>query len=362
MRKEIFKIDLLIATQKETEKSEFRKLATIRRILSIVPIENADNIELATVDGWNVVIQKNQFNVGDLCIYLEIDSWVPACVAPFLFSGKSYNGIDGARLRTKKIRGVVSQGLILPLTQAFYQEEIGDYLVKEGDDVTDLLSITKWERPISLQLAGIARGNFPLFLHKTDQDRVQNIYRKEFQKWRQDGINLWEVTEKLDGSSMTVYWNKGDFGVCSRNLDLKETESNAFWKMANEKNLKEKLTQFGKNIAIQGELCGPGIQGNKYGLKELEFYVFDIYDIDTMSYWWRDERASLMVELDIYPHVPVLNVCFDTKDLSMEDFLYLANGESRLNPDVMREGIVFKSLGGTHSFKAISNEWLLKYE
>ena len=200
-----------------------RKLATVRKISDIQPIEGADAIEVATVDGWKVVIKKNEYKIGDPVIYCEIDSWIPHTVAPFLtrpgHPPKEYNGVQGERLRTVKLRGQISQGLILPCAKDIFQ-----FHEAEGLDVSDMLNIQKWEAPIAACLSGKVRGNFPSFIPKTDQERVQNL-KKEF-----DGIYkdyIWEVTEKLDGSSMTVYMKDGEFGVCSRNLDLIEDENNS---------------------------------------------------------------------------------------------------------------------------------------
>lgn len=152
-----------------------RKLATIRRISELNPIPKADAIEVATVDGWKAVVKKGDFKVGDLAIYLEVDSWVPYELAPFLSKDKEpkeYNGVKGERLRTIKLRGQLSQGLLLPIDVA-YDEDPPDYdhVFLEGDDVTELLGIQKWERPVPAQLAGLMKGSFPSFIPKTDQER-----------------------------------------------------------------------------------------------------------------------------------------------------------------------------------------------
>ena len=137
-----------------------RKLATIRKIAAIEPIEGADAIEVAVVDGWKVVVKKGEFQVDALAVYIEIDSWVPTELAPFLSKGKEpreFESVKGERLRTVKLRGQLSQGLLLPLepTCANIESELF-----EGLDVSLPLNILKWERPMNAQLAGIARGNF----------------------------------------------------------------------------------------------------------------------------------------------------------------------------------------------------------
>ena len=184
-----------------------RKLATIRKITELNPIPKADAIEVATVDGWKAVVKKGDFKVGDLAIYLEVDSWVPYELAPFLSKDKEpkeYNGVKGERLRTIKLRGQLSQGLLLPIDVA-YDEDPPDYdhVFLEGDDVTEILGIQKWERPVPAQLAGLMKGSFPSFIPKTDQERVQNIV-SEIASAKELGLEF-EVTEKLEGSSMTCY-------------------------------------------------------------------------------------------------------------------------------------------------------------
>ena len=184
-----------------------RKLATIRGIGVIVPIAGANAIEAAVIGGWKVVIRKGDYQVGDRVIYCEIDSWIPHERAPFLSKGKEpseYQGIKGERLRTIKLRGQVSQGLLLPMSNLTnYGADLS-----VGDDVTEQLGILKWEAPVPANLSGDAIGLFPIFIPKTDQERIQNLSR-EFDKYK-EAAELWEITEKLDGSSMTVFFKDAD--------------------------------------------------------------------------------------------------------------------------------------------------------
>ena len=330
-----------------------RKLATIRRIDELLPIEGADKIQLAIVGGWKVVAQKGLYEVGDLAVYFEIDSWMPFTLAPFLSKGKEprvFEGIQGERLRTIKLRGQISQGLLMPLDEAI--PETTSFV--EGDDVSEYLGIVKWEKPINAQLAGVCKGNFPTNIPKTDQERVQNI-KKELAAAQ--GMDF-EVTEKLEGSSMTVYRINGEFGVCSRNMDLKESEGNSFWSVARRDDFENKMS-FSDNFAIQGELIGPGVQGNIYGRTNLEFYVFDIYDIKEGKYLNPTDRHDLVARMGMN-HAPILDDFFVLND-NIEDLLKLAEGKSRL-ADVEREGIVFKQNDGGLTFKAISNKYLLGEE
>lgn len=329
-----------------------RKLATVKNVDEISPIPGADAIECAHVGGWKVVVKKGEFEAGDDAIFLEIDSWVPAALAPFLCKDKrEYNGVPGARLRTVKLRGQVSQGLLLPLSA----DVSGSYATT--DDLSDVLGIQKWEAPVSAQLSGMMRGTFPSFIKKTDQERIQNLdgYLSE---WVGDD-SLWEITEKLDGSSMTIYLNGDAFGVCSRNIDLLPEESNSFWRMATKLGMEERLRGIGRNIAVQGELVGASIQGNKYGLADQEFYVFDIFDIDTFSYLPADERQKFCVDQG-WKHCPVIAHVV-TLHGSVDDHLKAAEGKSALNEKTEREGLVFKCINNPDlSFKAISNKFLLE--
>lgn len=348
-----------------------RKLATVRVIENLLPIEGADKIEVATIGGWKVVCQKGLYEVGDLAVYFEIDSWIPFELAPFLCKGKEpreFEGVKGERLKTIKLRGQLSQGLLIPM------KEVGEFLglqiygeiyqeMVEGYDMTEVLGIKKWEKPINAQLAGVCKGNFPTLIPKTDQERCQNMV-KEIVAANEAGLQF-EITEKLEGSSMTVYLMKGEFGVCSRNMDLKETEGNSFWATARKENIEKKMRAVDEywDFAIQGELIGPGIQGNIYNLKEPEFRVFDIYNIQTGEYLKPAARRDLVKWMDL-KHVPVLAShasLYDTLGITdIPQLLKFAEGKSVMGLiGCEREGVVFKECSGGMSFKAISNKYLL---
>lgn len=335
-----------------------RKMATIRQIDALNPIEGADAIECATIGGWKVVVKKGEFSVGDLAVYCEIDSWIPTELAPFLSKGKEpreFEGIRGERLRTVTLRGQLSQGLLLNLDSAIPQTNS----FVPGDDVSETLGIVKWERPMNAQLAGMAKGNFPSLIPKTDQERAQNLVG-EILAAAQAGSQF-EITEKLEGSSMTVYLINGEFGVCSRNLDLKETADNTFWQVARKQQIEEKMRAVGDgDWAIQGELIGPGIQGNIYKLSRPEFRVFDVYNVQPGEYVPPVYRRALIERMGLL-HVPVL---WSNKDLgvgSIDELLQWAEGKSVMGDIVgpEREGIVFKEVGGGMTFKAVSNKYLL---
>lgn len=336
-----------------------RVMAWIDRVQEVKPIEGADRIAAYRVGGWWVVDQKGKYATDDKVVYVSIDSWVPTEVAPFLSKDKKprvYNGVAGERVKTIKLRGQMSQGLLLPLSY-LVNTELKDFSV--GTPCDECLGIQKWEKPMSAQVAGVARGNFPSFIPKTDQERVQNL-ENEYRAWVAKGYE-WEVTEKLDGSSMTIYVNGDSYGVCSRRLDLKETEDNIMWQVARRDGLIDKVFKTGRNLALQGEIIGEKIQGNHYKMTGHSFYLYDIYDIDNAHYLLPHERTEIVFDLDI-DHVPVVSITNDLPD-SVDDLLAFAEGKSSLYyRDVEREGLVFKNTSSEGSFKAISNKYLLKTE
>jgi RNA ligase (TIGR02306 family) len=331
-----------------------RKLATVRKVSEVLPIADADAIELCVVDGWRVVTKKDEFKPGDVCVYCEIDSYLP--IRPeFEFLRKSsykkmQDGTEGFRLRTAKLRGSLSQGLLLK-PQDF--TELSGHL-EIGQDVSELLGITLYSPPIPAELSGLVKGLFPSFIPKTDEERIQNL-KEVYSQLRE---KPYYVTEKLDGSSATFYITKEGFGVCSRNLELKETETNTFWVVARKLDLENKLRIIGQDLALQGELVGPGIQGNPYKLKEPTVYFFSAFDITEQRRIGLKGLKQLMKDLDT-EMVPLLDQEFELP-YELEDLLELADGKSYLTPEAQREGLVIRSLDSVVSFKVISNAFLLK--
>lgn len=335
-----------------------RKLATIRFIKDVQPIEDADNIEKLEIDGWTCVAKKDQFTKGQLCVYFEIDSFLP--VSPeFEFLRKtSFRKMadrEGFRLKTVKFRGVLSQGLALPLSildDIKNLKENNKY--KYGDDVTEELGVIKYEPPISAELQGIAKGLFPSFISKTDQERVQNIWDVI-----KDKKESFEISIKLDGSSCTYYYHNGDFGVCSRNLEILESETNTLWQIARRYQIEELLRSYGNNIAIQGEIIGEGVQKNPEKLRGQDFYLFDIWCINERRYFKPLERRDIHKNfLSDLKHVPIIETEASLRGFnSIDDILATADGPSINNP--VREGIVFRSNNSGLTFKVISNQYLL---
>lgn len=343
-----------------------RKLATIRRISSLEPIEGADKIELATVDNWKVVVAKDvNHKVGDLVVYCEIDSFLPIKPEFEWLRKSSYkklsDGSEGFRIKTVKLRGQISQGIILPLKEAYdiYKNSTPNLMMEwfEGLDVTEMLGITKYDPPLGAVLSGLAKGLFPSFIHKTDEERIQNL-TKHYENYKQ---HIFYVTEKLDGSSSTFFINNGEFGVCSRNLELSPDDSgNTFWRVARELDLENKLRTLNCNIAIQGELIGESIQHNPYMLKGQTVKFFNAFNIDTQEYYTLEQFKELCSNLQLNM-VPLLNDNFQLPNTIDELILY-ADAFSQLNNSFNREGVVIRSLDRKISFKVISNKYLLKNE
>lgn len=360
-----------------------RKLASLRVIDALNPIPNADAIEVAAVGGWNVVVKKGEFEVGDIGMFFEIDSFLP--IEPrysFLMnSAIKWRGMEGIRLRSIKLRKQLSQGLILPLSmfpevQDVLASEDVEYVTEaEGLDFTEFLGVQKWERDLPACLSGLAKGSFPAFIPISDEERIQNCQRQVLDSY--DEGDVYEATVKMDGSSMTVYYLGKDsqynhdgepkFGVCSRRLDLVESEDNQFWKTARERELIETLQEInritGCSYALRGELCGPSIQSNHERLDEYQFFLYNIWDIDNQRYLGMEERDYLLSllpprEFKRCPRVYVgtLANLFQREDL-VACMLTYAEGKTATGAE--REGLVWKKVDGTASFKTVSNKYLL---
>jgi len=344
-----------------------RNLATIQRIRELNTIPNADSIEVASILGWKVVVRKGEFKVDDLCVYIEIDSLLPDRPEfEFMRDRKM-------RVRTIRLRGQVSQGLCFPLS-IISKEIVGDPVFKivEGTDVTEILEIEKYMPQIPANVAGEVKGTFPNFIPKTDETRVQ-VLQAVLNKYV--GTKCY-VTEKVDGCSVT-YYLKDEFGVCSRNLELKETEDNLLWKQARLNNIEEKLKlakeKYGYNYAIQCELIGQGIQKNNLKIEGNRIPCFNVFNIDKYEYLNFEDFRYFCKEFNI-EMVPVIQIGYLLEN-DIDKLVEKSRGLSEINSKIFREGIVIRpeieridlqmsSLfnNGRVSFKAINPDYLLKYE
>lgn len=377
-----------------------RKLASIQKIVSLIPIPNADRIELAQVLGWKCVVKKGEFKVGDNCVYFEIDSVPPADNPVFDFLKKSNGKME--RIKTRKMRGQISQGLAMPVTMF-------PVLAKchVGDDVTKKLGVTKWEpdernkvkveqSPLYMRrfrnrqlkwhydkpwcdwfsnwLYVKTRAKFPSFLNKTDETRVQ-VLGDMLEKYK--GINCY-VTEKIDGQSITIWFDeKSKMHVASRNYEILDHDD-YMWKAVELENVEAKVRKwYGRfspcNFFLQGELIGPGIQGNRYDKITYCIYFFNagIYHNGKVKY---DSGLDILdipanIHLKIVPWVR----CNYSLENNIDSIVEMSKGKSKL-ADIPREGIVIRPIetiydntiegmvGNRISFKAINPDFLLKYD
>ncbi len=351
-----------------------RKLASIQTVNAVEPIANADAIEKIRVLGWWVVVKKDEYAAGDKVVYCEIDSLLPERPEFEFLRASSFKPAQtdatgqtvlpaGFRIKTVKLRGQVSQGICFPLAIL-----PPDAPHDEGADVTALLHISKWEPPIPVGMGGKVKGSFPGFLPKTDETRVQVL---EHVLERHKGKTFY-VTEKLDGTSFTAFLHQGEFGICSRNLWMDETdESNVLARLARSMKLEDKLrearSRWGFDLAIQAEAIGPGIQKNKYALPAVTLYVFNVLNVETYKLVDHADMLQILAEMSLAP-VPQLGTI--VLEHTVDALIAFSEGVSVLNPKVQREGVVLRPLveehdeeiGGRLSFKAINPKFLLKYD
>jgi len=352
-----------------------RKLASIQIIKDLKPIEGKDRILQATVLGWTLIVGKDDFKIGDKCIYIEPDSVLDANNPIFDQARKRSN-----RVKTIKLGGIYSQGIAYPLSI------LPENDWQEGDDVSSILHITKYDEYAGddmpcrqvvkknkytkwqlfwYKIFGFPKkkeNEFPSLVSKTDETRIQNV--PDALKYKEPVV----VTEKVDGCSMTAIIEhtgfllpKEKFTLASRNRSL-EKDNSHYWRIAEEYDLQERMSlmleEWGSPwLAIQGEVAGPAIQGNPYKMKELDFFVFNI--IDPSGRWSTEKMAEWCYRYGL-SYVPILDTNYILPD-TVDDMLKYATGPSLLNPEVLREGVVIRSKDGQKSFKAVSPEYLVKH-
>lgn len=377
-----------------------RVLAKVVTIDKLIPIEDADRIELALVGGWQVVVQKGLYTEGTKVVYYEIDSLIPLDkpVGQGLegVSSKLKFEIDNAayaRIKTMKLRKQLSQGYCTPLNVAGV-----DSKAAVGTDVTKLLGVLKYEKKEESLMnnfggvSGKASLGFPSFIPKTDQTRIQNI--SNIYLVAVESKEEFEESFKLDGSSLTAWVKDAASGVASRNVGFRvedqkrgffetlkdwfdqywnqgkavhrcewdrvtKADDNPFTQMAIKAGLLEAIKRDGRNLAIQGEMVGPSIQKNFEGVKENEFYCYDVFLIDEQRYMLPSERIKFCTDQGI-KHVPI-NYTGPLKADTVVEAIARADGPSGLNGKY-REGFVYKSTTRDFSFKVVSNNYLMKEE
>ena len=360
-----------------------RKLAKIEMINGIVPIEGKDKIVLATVGGWNVIIQKDLYQVGDLVVFVEPDSLLPEKPEFEFLRSKKF------KIKTMKLGHTVSQGICFPLSilpqdeQYFLEDDVTEILgIKNFNDTEeDTLKIEKaktFKNPILKYLMRYEfirklllpkkknKGGFPEFISKSDEIRCQNISHILKEK-----DIKYVVREKLDGTSVTFYlkkipktffWQKTkyDFGVCSRNLRLYTENNSVYWQVAKKYNIEKILERIIGNedfVAIQGEILAPSVQKNKYNVNEPKLYCFNLIypsgKIDCLT----AERLVWKYGLEWCPLVEESYTMPDT----IEELLEHSTGTSKLY-DTLREGLVYRNYKNDFSFKAVSPDFLIKHK
>lgn len=401
-------------------KTQQRELAYVVQIDEIRPIEGYDRVEHARVGGWWVIVKKDQFQVGDLAIYIEVDSKVPETEVFEFLAKRNY------KVKTLKMCKVISQGLLMhpydfdweiQVDHSIWAPEDGDHGRYDlGDFLTEKLGITyadaednkrkansqdkykimaqrrpnifrqpwarwmmrrEWGKKVMFFFFGKKKdkkNGWPAWVVKTDEERCQNM------PWLfpDNPEERWFATEKIDGTSTTFTMKgrgkKREFYICSRNVVFDKPdkkcfyETNVYTEMAEKYNIEEKMSRIMADypeldyVTIQGETYGEGIQKRDYGIKEHNFMAFNLIfgakDCPPSRFNPVKMTNILFYKYGI-PCVPIVNESFIIPE-TCDELLKMAEGESVIDGG-MREGLVFRSADGVKSFKAVSNPFLLKY-
>lgn len=373
-----------------------RKLASVQTVKAIKPIEGADRIEIVQILNWDCVARKGEYQVGDKVVYFEIDSLLPDIPAFEFLKGSSWSQkLNKYKISTHKFRNQISQGLVMSINDlpkileqtlqvsdsTASVEAVGLQYLADGFDLTEILSIEKYEPPVSNgPLGDIIHHEW--YIPKTDEERIQVCAADVLPTYMNSEQDDWYSSIKLDGTSCTVGLFDDAFLIGGRNQFYKD--ENMYTTTVNkyfENGAKEKFENYkainGIYVVFQGELCGPGIQGNKLGLKEKEWYVFNAFVSKTGkngSY----VKCDLLYMLKLceefgLKHVPLIDAedkfKFDpeeTVDNTVEKLLkYVDDIKYRkyftdASPNQIAEGVVFRTEDMTYSFKVVSNKYLLK--
>lgn len=364
-----------------------RKLASVQKIKAIKPIKGADKIEVVQVLNWDCVAKKGEYQVGDEVIYFEIDSLLPDIPMLEWLKGSSWSQkLNKYKISTHKFRGQISQGLVMPIKdleeldrQIHNREECVPIAYVEGTDLTEILEIEKYEPPVSNGPLGDLISH-EWYVPKTDEERIQTCAENVLPEYMKSGQGDWYASVKLDGTSCTAGLFEDMFLIGGRNQWYKGPNmyTETVKKYGDiEKHLRDYQKLTGKYIVFQGELCGPGIQSNRLGLKEKEWFIFNVWVSDTgkMDSYKKLDLLRFLNMCDDFglPHVPIIPVSakFDFKsttdiDETVNNLLkYVDSIKYRTffddaSPNQIAEGLVFRKNDMTYSFKVISNKFLLK--
>lgn len=344
-----------------------RKLASIQRVKAVLPIPDADRLELVQVLGWKCVGGKNEFHEGDLVVYFEIDSFLPVCEEFEFLRKSSYKNNEfmgeGFRLKTMKFRGEISQGLCLGTDKL---PKLNGLELSEGMDVTEILGVKEWEMPERAGSSGTIIGDRPGFIPKTDETRIQSAPEllKEFA-----GLPYY-ITTKMDGSSHSIGIRDGKVSFTGHNFTYKDDGKSSFVEYVKNRGIPEKMKQYVDDnkiatLVLQGEWCGEGIQKNHLKLKSPEWFVFTAR-ID-------DKRTNLETLKDICKYVgcqmvPVEEEGNDLPSRYPDEQALLERAEGVGYNGTVREGIVIRPIEPVHSYilsgplsmKVINNKYLIK--
>lgn len=344
----------------EMRKAMVRKLASVQYVHDVWPIEGADKIECIGVLGWRCVAKKGEFRVGDLCVYFEIDSFLPVDERFEFLRSSCYRESDfmgcGFRLKTQKFRGQVSQGLALPL---FILGE-GEWHI--GDNVTELLGVRKWEVEERATSSGTIVAALPDGVPKTEETRIQAEpgLLEEF-----EGVPYY-ITTKMDGTSVSVFRIGGRFGVCGHNYEYADDGKCSAWEWMKSHQIEQRLAGAGlDNVALQGEFCAAGIQGNPLKLQYPEWYVFTVVDVAARRRLGMQDTQKLCDELGL-SMVPIEEQGDSLPYGTVEELLERARGH--YSSGSVKEGIVVRpvdpryspTLSAPLSCKVINNDYLVK--
>ena len=378
--------------EKKEVKIMSRKLASVQKIKATKPIEGADRIEIVQVLNWNCVAKKGEYQVGDTVIYFEIDSLLPDIPAFEFLKGSSWSQkLNKYKISTHKFRGQISQGLVIPLEQLddiycqihgliIEHSPVFEHRPEEGTDLTELLHIEKYEPPVSNgPLGDLIHHEW--YIPKTDEERIQTCAETVLPEYLENPC--WYATIKLDGTSCTAGLFNDAFLIGGRNQFYKDENmyTTTVKKYISEEKLKQYKNRTGMYVALQGELCGPGIQGNKLGLAEKDWFIFNVFisatgendsyhkaDLISMKVICEDLGLKMVPQIKFEDRFPFEKHIEngDSIDTIVENLLQYADQFKyrdyfeNASPNQIAEGLVFRLDNMTNSFKVISNKFLLK--